>query len=117
MGRARQLSKEVLMSTHPTRAQGDDGCGEQPEPGELPCGLDPPHGHQAGNTWFRAESCEQRILCGFLTFFSHFLFVNDKDVLEDASHSARCHEMCAVVVDEFGIHAIVVGVWKLLQGE
>lgn len=53
----------------------------------------------------------------FLTFSSHFLLVNDKDVLKDASHSARCHEMGAVVVDEFGIHAIVVGVRKLLQGQ
>lgn len=70
-----------------------------------------------GNAWFRAESCEQRILCIILTFSSHFLFVNNKDVLKDTSHSAGCHEMGAVVVDKFGVHAIVVCVWKLLQGE
>jgi len=80
-------------------------------------GLDPPHGLQVGNTPFKAESCEQRISSGFLTFSSHFLFIYDKDVLKDASHSARCHEVGAVVVDEFGVHAIVVGVGKLPQGE
>lgn len=80
-------------------------------------GLDTPHGLQVGNAWFRAESCEEIISSGFLTFSSHFLLVNDEDVLKDTSHSARCHEMGAVVIDEFCIHAIVVGVRKLPQGE
>lgn len=80
-------------------------------------GPDPPRGLQVGNALFKAKSCEQRILSGFLTFSSHFLFVNDKDVLKDASHRAGCHEVGAVVVDEFSIHAVVVGLWKLPQGE
>lgn len=53
----------------------------------------------------------------FLTFSSHFLLIDDEDVLKDSPHGARGHEVGAIVVDEFGIDAIVVGVWELLQGE
>lgn len=38
-------------------------------------------------------------------------------MLKDTPHGARRHEVGAVVVDEFGIHAIVVGVWEVLQRE
>lgn len=53
----------------------------------------------------------------FLTFSSHFLLIDDKDVLKDAPHGASCHEVGAVVVDEFGVRAVVVGVWEVLEGQ
>lgn len=69
------------------------------------------------NAWFGTESCEQISTCVILTFSSHFFFVNNEDVLKVASHSARCHEMGAIVIDEFGVHAIVVDIWKVPQGD
>lgn len=63
----------------------------------------------------KAENREHILI--FLTFSSHFLLVDDEDVLKDAPHGARCHEVGAIVVDEFGVHAIVVGVWEVLQGQ